>query len=184
MSMHLKLFILLTMLVIIMFLGILAIMLITGTFMQLILLCILLMSIGIVFSYLLSKYYIKPFAKGFDIIKSNDLWNNQKTQITEIDELIEFLSAKNNDIKEEQHSNSKILDTFLNNIKSLSPAERSVFNLYVQQYSAKEIADILFLSINTIKTHTKRIYIKTNVTSREELLLYIEMLKEDGKEII
>ena len=46
----------------------------------------------------------------------------------------------------------------------------------------KMIAEILCLSINTIKTHNKRIYIKLNVASRRELLLYVEMLKEAGKE--
>jgi len=48
--------------------------------------------------------------------------------------------------------------------------------------NAKEIAEILCLSINTIKTHNKRIYMKLNVASRRELLLYVEMLKEAGKE--
>ena len=51
------------------------------------------------------------------------------------------------------------------------------------QRTAKEIASILCLSINTIKTHNKRIYAKLNVNSREELLLYINMLKEAGKEL-
>lgn len=153
---------------------------------QLIFLCLALMTVGIVISLVLSKHYIKPITKGIDLIKSNDLWDNKKTEILEIDDLIEFLSARKestNKENREQDSNSKILDTFLKNAKSLSPAERSVFNLYVQQYSAKEIAEALFLSINTIKTHTKRIYIKMNVSSREELLLYIEMLKEAGREI-
>jgi len=50
-------------------------------------------------------------------------------------------------------------------------------------YSAKEIADQLFLSINTIKTHNKHIFSKLNVASREELILYINMLKEIGKEL-
>lgn len=152
--------------------------------MKLLILCLLLMVLGIVISFILSKYYLKPISKGIDLIKSNDLSLNEKTQIKEIDELIEFLSKKVNNINNtEKEQESIILDTFVNNVKSLSPAERSVFNLYAQQYQAKEIAEILFLSINTIKTHTKKIYNKMNVNSREELLLYIEMLKEAGKEI-
>jgi DNA-binding CsgD family transcriptional regulator len=73
-----------------------------------------------------------------------------------------------------------ILDEFLENIKSLSPAERSVFDLYAKDHNAKEIAEILCLSINTIKTHSKRIYTKLDITSREELLLYVQMLNEIG----
>ncbi|WPK66120.1 hypothetical protein EUCA11A_02440 [Eubacterium callanderi] len=35
------------------------------------------------------------------------------------------------------------------------------------------------MSINTIKTHNKRIYNKLGVTSRKELMLYIQMMGED-----
>lgn len=76
-----------------------------------------------------------------------------------------------------------ILNEFLQNTKALSPAEGLVFNLYVKGYTAKEISDILCLSINTIKIHNKHIYAKLNVSSREELLVYINILKEIGKEI-
>ncbi|HBR09225.1 MAG TPA: LuxR family transcriptional regulator, partial [Clostridiales bacterium] len=67
---------------------------------------------------------------------------------------------------------------FIKNIKSLSTAEKSVFDLYVQGHTAKEIAGILCLSINTIKTHNRRIYMKLNVTSRKELMVYIQMMEE------
>ncbi|HHT71892.1 MAG TPA: hypothetical protein GX016_10085, partial [Firmicutes bacterium] len=34
------------------------------------------------------------------------------------------------------------------------------------------------LSINTIKTHNRRIYMKLNVTSRKELMVYIQLMEE------
>jgi len=58
-----------------------------------------------------------------------------------------------------------------------------VFDLYAQDRNAKEIAEELCLSINTIKTHSKRIYTKLNITSREELFLYVHMLNEIGIKI-
>ena len=69
-----------------------------------------------------------------------------------------------------------LLDQFINNTDSLSGAERAVFDLYCKGYTAQEIAATLFLSINTIKTHSKRIYTKLNLSSRKELMLYIQML--------
>ena len=60
-------------------------------------------------------------------------------------------------------------------------AEKAVFNLYLKGHTAKEIADILCLSINTIKTHNKRIYMKLNVSSRKELMVYIKMMEETNK---
>jgi DNA-binding CsgD family transcriptional regulator len=50
--------------------------------------------------------------------------------------------------------------------------------LYLKGYTAREIAQALYLSINTIKTHNKRIYMKLNISSRKELLLYAQMLEE------
>ncbi|WP_170834702.1 LuxR family transcriptional regulator [Natronincola peptidivorans] len=144
---------------------------------------VLLMILGIIVSFFLSKYYMRPIKKSFDMIKSNGLIETPKTEIPEIDDLIEFLSLENESFqkKGEEDPSSVVLNEFLKNLKTLSPAERSVFNLYVQQYTAKEIAAKLCLSINTIKTHNKRIYAKLNVTSRKELLVFINMLEEAGK---
>lgn len=160
------------------------------------LLFILLLLIGIFISLYLSKRYIMPITKSIDIIKSNNYGSVLKTNIHEIDDLMEFLSTHIEENKTKETSvervekgiasevlPSSLFDEFVKNTKNLSPAERAVFNLYVEGYTAKEITGILNLSINTIKTHNKRIYMKLNVTSREELLLYVNMLKEAGREV-
>ena len=71
-----------------------------------------------------------------------------------------------------------MFEQFLQNVKTLSQAERNVFDLYIRGYKAQEIADELHLSINTIKTHNRRIFAKLNVSTRKELLVYIDMMKE------
>jgi len=145
-----------------------------------------LLVIGVAISYFLSRKFLLPFFKGVEIIKSNDYMS--RTNVAEIDDLIEFLSASKTNrktggkSKDPEKLPDSLFDEFVKNTKSLSPAERSVFNLYVEGYTAKEITNILCLSINTIKTHNKRIYMKLNVASREELLVYVNMLKEAGKE--
>ena len=118
------------------------------------------------------------------MIKTKGLKELPKTNIPEIDDLVEFLSSRSKKLylNTGEELPLAVLQEFMQNIKTLSPAERAVFDLYVQGYNAKEIAEILCLSINTIKTHNKRIYMKLNVASRRELLLYVEMLKEAGKE--
>lgn len=147
---------------------------------------IVLVLLGITASLVLSRRFMKPIAAGLDMIKTTDLSDVPKTKIAEIDDLINYLAVHNEELYEKarrENLSLAILDEFAENTKRLSPAERSVFDLYVKGYAAKEIAEELCLSINTIKTHSKRIYIKLNVSTREELLLYINMLKEIGKEI-
>jgi DNA-binding CsgD family transcriptional regulator len=52
----------------------------------------------------------------------------------------------------------------------LSEREREVLELLSQGLSNQEIADHLFVSLNTIKTHLSKIYQKMNVTSRTQAL--------------
>lgn len=152
---------------------------------KLLAICLLFISLGILLSFIISKYYIKPIHNAINIIKQNPT-TDIKTNIPEFDDLIEYISAREDTLllERETDPNSIILKEFLNNLRTLSPSERAVFNLYAENYSAKEIAEKMFLSINTIKTHTKHIYAKLNIKSKDELLLYVEMLKESGKNII
>ena len=65
-----------------------------------------------------------------------------------------------------QMNKKKILD----NLKTfnLSEREEDVLLLIAQGYKNAEIAEKLFLSVNTIKTHTKNIFIKLDVRNRIE----------------
>lgn len=158
---------------------------------QLTLLFTILFAIGIIISYYLSRRYVMPFIKSIEMIKSNDYSEVFKTKIAEIDDLMDFLSSHKEATKPIINNTetiptklpSTVYEEFVKNTDLLSPAERAVFNLYVEGYTAKQITQILNLSINTIKTHNKRIYLKLNVASREELLVYVNMLKEAGKVI-
>ena len=148
-------------------------------------LLILLLVIGIMISLYLSQRFIKPISQGIDIIKSTGFDDNTSTNIPEIDDLIEFLASQDKKLSQKavkEPAAPSLLNEFIKNVKTLSPAEKAVFDLYVKGHTAKEIAHILSLSINTIKTHNKRIYMKLNVGSREELLLYINMIKDIGGE--
>jgi len=49
-----------------------------------------------------------------------------------------------------------------------SPAELAVLRLLATDLTQREIGSELFLSMNTVKTHTRSLYGKLGVTSREE----------------
>jgi RNA polymerase sigma factor (sigma-70 family) len=147
----------------------------------------LLVIIGVIVSFNLgNRLFIKPISQGFNIIKSSDLDAAPKVKVPEIDALIDHLALRNRELAERARQENLSLDTlnrFLEKTRELTPAEREVFKLYGEGLTAKEIAARLYLSINTIKTHSKRIYSKLEVSSREEIILYTTLLREMGKEI-
>jgi DNA-binding NarL/FixJ family response regulator len=53
---------------------------------------------------------------------------------------------------------------------TLSPRENEILDHLAQGYRIKEIADQLFVSVNTIRTHIRHIYEKLQVQSRVEAL--------------
>jgi DNA-binding CsgD family transcriptional regulator len=141
--------------------------------------------LGIGASLFMSQRFLKPISQGLAIIQSDDLKGAPLTKIPEIDNLISYLATRNQELYEgarKKNLSFSLLDEFVQNTGKLSPSERSVYDLYAKGHAAKEIAEILCLSINTIKTHTKHIYSKLNINSREELLLYVNLLEEIGKD--
>ncbi len=159
---------------------------ISGANHQLLLLLALLMLLSILGASYFSRRYIKPVVGALNLVKSERLAEVPKTRILEIDDLIEFLAKQDEADGRLPQSDvgflpSQMFQEFLHNIGTLSMAERAVFDLYLKGHTAKEIADILCLSINTIKTHNKRIYMKLGVTSRKELMVYVQMMKEAGR---
>jgi DNA-binding NarL/FixJ family response regulator len=52
----------------------------------------------------------------------------------------------------------------------VSPRESDIIREICNGLSNKEISDKLFISLQTVKDHTHRIYIKTNVRSRAQLM--------------
>jgi len=148
---------------------------------------LILLLISIAASFWFSKFYLKPITETINKMKQIKPSEIEKTNIVEIDDLLEFLSQKDRDMETKAQLNNipvadiqniSMFKEFLKNIQTLSPAERAVFDLYMEGYTGKEIAEKLYLSINTIKTHNKRIFEKMNVSSRNELMLYFKMMKE------
>lgn len=56
----------------------------------------------------------------------------------------------------------------------LSERERDVLTLYAMGFTQKRVAEELFISPGTAHSHIKRIYAKTGMHSRQEILDYIE----------
>lgn len=53
--------------------------------------------------------------------------------------------------------------------EQLTKQEQNILNLLLEEKSNKEIADALFVSLSTVKTHVNNIYKKLNVQSRDDI---------------
>ena len=56
----------------------------------------------------------------------------------------------------------------------LTPREREVAAYVFRGYSAKRIAEIDCVSLNTVQTHTRNVYRKLGVHSRQDLIDLVE----------
>ena len=95
----------------------------------------LLFVVGVMASFVLSRWFLKPINDGLAMIKSTELNAASKTKVPEIDGLIEYLALHNQELYEkarQENISSNILDEFLETPKALS-AERSVFDLYQER---------------------------------------------------
>lgn len=159
----------------------------------------------------LSHRYVNPILRGLAQLKEEEA-ERQATNIPEIDDLFEFLSAKdrsheaemarlhmeNADVQRElervetalshlhvagiQEVDQEAYALFCSNLCTLTPKECEVFNLYLQGRNGKEIQEILNVNQNTLKYHNKNIYDKLGVSSRKELLKYATLMQKDAKE--
>ena len=64
-------------------------------------------------------------------------------------------------------------------LKELTKTEKTVFDLYLQGKTAKEIADILDIRESTLKFHNHNILEKLGVSSRKQMLRYATLLKQE-----
>lgn len=72
---------------------------------------------------------------------------------------------------------------FVENLSMLTPAEYRVYELYLSGKTAKQIAEILHITENTLKYHNKNIYSKLGISSRKQLLRFASLKQHrDGKE--
>lgn len=110
-----------------------------------------------------------PLTFGQDGLIKHGLFIFSNSNKTRIEGTIHTPSGRrwNYDLKREIFYEDK-------NIISLTPLEKSILLRIQKGMNSKEIADMLFVSINTIKTHRMRIFKKLGVGSMTEALVVLK----------
>lgn len=75
----------------------------------------------------------------------------------------------------------ELLAGFRSRVQTLTPMERTVLQYYIDGCSLEEVAARAYISVATAKKHNTNINRKLGVTSREELMLYIDLFRRCGR---
>ncbi len=109
----------------------------------------------------------------------------QRTKAAYEKALEEYELAQNEILHLTEEQKKKIVledyDYFICNLKTLTPTESRIYELYLEGKTAKEIAVILGIQDNTIKYHNKNIYGKLGVSSRKQLLRFAALKRQQDK---
>ena len=140
-------------------------------------------------SYFISRCFVNPIVKRLEELKDEEMLSNSSNLgISEIDALIEFMKVKRTESlgngREEIKTPSNIeslFDQFIENAKGLTVSERNILRYYMDGYEISEIPELACVSMNTVRKHNRNIYEKLGIKSKDELNLYLDLLKRCGR---
>ncbi|MGM9552484.1 MAG: histidine kinase N-terminal 7TM domain-containing protein [Clostridia bacterium] len=69
----------------------------------------------------------------------------------------------------------------LDNLSSLTPTERKIYDYYCMGKTTKEVMEILSIKETTLKYHNRNIYGKLGVSSRKQLMQYVNIMRKQNK---
>lgn len=149
-----------------------------------------------------SKRYISPVVIGLNKLKQAEI-DMERSNIAEIDELFDYLAEKSRSYRQSIESlnraNEQAQSTiekiaydrkkevapddyefFIKGVKTLTPAERNIFNMYLAGKNIRQIADENNIKEATVKFHNHNIYDKLGVTNKKELLRFAALYLENN----
>ena len=142
---------------------------------------LLLIFIVIIASVLLLwlNHFIAPWSKLVETIRSGEDIDRENIVDPRIKELITYFDNKQHNvvISELPENVEEMLSEFVDKVEKLTPMERTVLHYYIEDYNLNEIADTLFISLNTAKKHNTNINRKLDISNRDELLVYIDIFR-------
>ena len=140
-------------------------------------------AVMLVFSLVLSRRFVSPISRGLEAIGSNDEQDAEPTGISEIDAILLLLKQQ----RRKQESAllppevEELFSTFARQAASLTATEKNILRLYGQGMEINDVAQMLFISIHTVRKHNANMYAKLGVNSRDELMLYLELFRRSGR---
>lgn len=172
---------------------------------------VILLIASIIASVTVSRRYLRPVNDALNSIRSRTYREKTDVPYSEINDLLEFLAesdrAHAKEVERLDRENKEVrskfdmaqthithlaeeklpevdpdsFERFMQCLCTLTPKERSIFDLYMEGKKAKEILPLAGINENTLKYHNKNIYSKLGVTSRRQLLEFAALMKVKQK---
>ena len=137
-------------------------------------------------SFFLARRFVRPITDSLKRFQQEELpEQGLSSGISEVDELAEFLNARARNQRLEQGelppNIAELFDQFVERKDLLTEAERNILRYYIDGHEIADIPDLAFISMSTVRKHNRSIYEKLGVASRDELMLYIDLLRRCGR---
>lgn len=133
----------------------------------------------------LSRRFVKPIIQSLEAIQQDSSVPCYGSGISEIDGFLQFIQSREKDRHIGENdlppNIAELFDAFFKRVETLTAAEKSILQYYIEGYEIADVPEKAFISISTVRKHNSNIYRKLEVTSREELMLYIELFRRCGR---
>ena len=147
---------------------------------------LVLLLVMLILSFFLARRFVRPITDSLKRFQQEEMLEEGiYSGISEVDELAEFLNARARNQRLEQGelppNIAELFDQFIERKDLLTEAERNILRYYIDGYEIAEIPELAFISMSTVRKHNRNIYEKLGVASRDELMLYIDLLRRCGR---
>ena len=100
----------------------------------------------------------------------------QEDELINTETISDFDDSDVDTVNDESETFSERCDYFASQLNTLTPAEKTIYELYLTNKSTKEVLAILNIKESTLKYHNKNIYSKLGVSSKKQLLKITSMI--------
>lgn len=135
--------------------------------------------IMIALAWLLSKKFVRPILQGFQDIRDGQQTGDGKYRFAELEELCRWLAERGKppEAGDLPPNMEELFERFALNVKTLTNAEYNIFRYYMNGYEVAQIPTAACISMSTVKKHNGNIYRKLEISSNEELMMYLDLFR-------
>lgn len=133
----------------------------------------------IILAWFLSKKFVRPILQSFQDIREEQQTVHRKHRSVELEELCRWVEEKGKtpEAGDLPPNMKELFEHFAQNVKTLTHAEYNIFQYYMNGYEVAQIPAVACISMSTVKKHNGNIYRKLEISSNNELMMYLDLFR-------